>query len=55
MEVEPYSSDIKFTFKVTQVGGGTSPAFLTYSEDKSVQNDLDFEMETSNSNDVGKY
>ena len=35
MQVEPYSTDIKFTYKVVQVGGTAKPTFLTYSEDSS--------------------
>ena len=40
--MEPYSTDIKFTYKVKQVGGNASPTFLTYTEDNSALQDLDF-------------
>ncbi len=42
MQVEPYSTDIKFTYKVKQVGGNASPTFLTYTEDNSALQDLEF-------------
>ncbi len=53
--MEPYSTDIKFSYKVKQVGGNASPTFLTYTEDNSILQDLDFQMDTSDSNDVGRY
>jgi hypothetical protein len=46
MQVEPMSSDIKFSYKVEQVGGNASPSFLSYNEDNGLRQSLDFEIIT---------
>jgi hypothetical protein len=55
MQVEPMYSNIKFSYQVTQVGGTTIPSFLSYSEDNSLNQKLDFEILTWDSQDIGKY
>lgn len=55
MQVEPMYSNIQFSYQVTQVGGNTIPSFLSYSEDNSLNQKLDFEILTWDSQDIGKY
>ena len=55
MQVEPMYSNIQFSYQVTQIGGTTIPSFLSYSEDNSLNQKLDFEILTWDSEDIVKY